>query len=189
LLAAYSRQDEHDPLALYLAASACWPAAPPSRWRRPTSPSIPAAARAEQLAVTFEKVDLALRVDPASKSIRGDATLTFLLKEPLTRIAVELDRNLPVDSASVDGVRWRRRHQQSRRPPLPDAATPLPAGARTTVRIQYHGVPVIAKHAPWDGGFTWSQTATASRGSPPPSKAKAATCSGLASIIRRASPN
>jgi aminopeptidase N len=76
--------------------------------------------RAEQLAVTFEKVDLALRVDPASKSIRGDATLTFLLKEPLTRIAVELDRNLPVDSASVDGVRWRRRHQQSRRPPLPD---------------------------------------------------------------------
>jgi aminopeptidase N len=36
---------------------------------------------------------------------------------------------------------------------------PLPAGARTTVRIQYHGVPLVAKHAPWDGAFTWSKTA------------------------------
>lgn len=113
----------------------------------------------EQLAVTFEKVDLALRVDPSSKSIRGDAALTFLLKETLTRIAVELDRNLPVDSASVDGVAL---------PPSaisnPDGRlyltlpSPLPAGARTTVRIQYHGVPHTAKKAPWDGGFTWSQT-------------------------------
>jgi hypothetical protein len=58
----------------------------------------------EQLAVTFEKVDLALRVDPATRSINGDAALTFLLNAPLTRIAVELDRNLPVDGASVDGV-------------------------------------------------------------------------------------
>ncbi|MYM31109.1 M1 family peptidase [Duganella sp. CY15W] len=113
----------------------------------------------EQLAVTFEKVDLALRVDPASKSIRGDASLTFLLKEPLTRIAVELDRNLPVDSASVDGVTLAPSAISN-----PDGRlyltlpTPLQAGARTTVRIQYHGMPQIAKHAPWDGAFTWSQT-------------------------------
>ncbi|SHN44715.1 Peptidase family M1 [Duganella sacchari] len=113
----------------------------------------------EQLAVTFEKVDLALRVDPASQSIRGDASLTFLLKEPLTRIAVELDRNLPVDSASVDGVTLAPSAISN-----PDGRlyltlpTPLQAGARTTVRIQYHGMPQIAKHAPWDGAFTWSQT-------------------------------
>jgi len=113
----------------------------------------------EQLAVTFEKVDLALRVDPATKSISGDAALTFLLKEPLTRIAVELDRNLPVDSASVDGVALTSAAISN-----PDGRlyltlpTPLPAGARTTVRIRYHGVPHTAKKAPWDGGFTWSQT-------------------------------
>ena len=113
----------------------------------------------EQLAVTFEKADLALRVDPATKSLRGDATLTFLATAPLTRIAVELDRNLPVDSASVDGV------------DLPAAAisnpdgrlyltlpTPLAAGARTSIRLRYHGVPHTAKRAPWDGGFVWSTT-------------------------------
>ena len=114
----------------------------------------------EQLAVSFEKVDLALRVDPASKSISGDAALTFLLKEPLTRIAVELDRNLPVDGASVDGVALAPSAISN-----PDGRlyltlpAPLPAGARTTVRIQYHGTPLVAKHPPWDGAFTWSHTA------------------------------
>jgi aminopeptidase N len=114
----------------------------------------------EQLAVTFEKVDLALRVDPATKSICGDAALTFLLKEPLTRIAVELDRNLPVDGASVDGVALAPSAISNPEGRLYlTLPTPLPAGARTTVRIQYHGQPTIAKRAPWDGGFTWSQTA------------------------------
>ncbi|NGZ88281.1 M1 family metallopeptidase [Duganella aceris] len=113
----------------------------------------------EQLAVTFETVDLALRVDPATQSISGDAALTFLLKEPLTRIAVELDRNLPVDAASVDGVALAPSAISN-----PDGRlyltlpTPLAAGARTTVRIRYHGVPHVAKRAPWDGAFMWSKT-------------------------------
>jgi aminopeptidase N len=147
-------------LPLYLAASAVLAGCattqlPPTDFTSNSgSPRAP-----EQLAVTFEKVDLALRVDPATKSIRGDAALTFLLKEPLTRIAVELDRNLPVDSASVDGVTLAPAAISN-----PDGRlyltlpTPLQAGARTTVRIQYHGVPHVAKHAPWDGAFTWSQT-------------------------------
>ncbi|TFW17905.1 M1 family metallopeptidase [Duganella callida] len=146
-------------LPAYLAASAllagCATQVPPTDFTvNSGSPRAP-----EQLAVTFEKVDLALRVEPDTRSIKGDASLTFLLKEPLTRIAVELDRNLPVDSASVDGVTLAPSAISN-----PDGRlyltlpTPLPAGARTTVNIKYHGVPVIAKKAPWDGGFTWSRT-------------------------------
>lgn len=118
----------------------------------------------EQLAVTFEKADLSLRVDPATQSISGDAALTFVANElattPLTRLAVELDRNLPVDSASVDGVELARSAISN-----PDGRlyltlpSPLPAGARATVRIRYHGVPHVAKRAPWDGAFVWSKTA------------------------------
>ncbi|MFC7652355.1 hypothetical protein ACFQT4_09045 [Pseudoduganella danionis] len=115
---------------------------------------------AEQLAMRFEHVDLALRVDPASRSIQGDATLTFTASAALSRIVLELDRNLTIDAAQADGVA------------LPPSAisnpegrltltlpAPLAAGARTTVRLRYHGVPHVAKRAPWDGGFMWSKTA------------------------------
>lgn len=146
-------------LPLYLAASALLAGC--AATQAPTDFTINSgAARApEQLAVTFEKVDLALRVDPATRSISGDAALTFLLKEPLTRIAVELDRNLPVDGASVDGIALAPSAISN-----PDGRlyltlpAPLAAGARTTVRIRYHGVPQVAKRAPWDGGFMWSKT-------------------------------
>nr|WP_315401656.1 M1 family metallopeptidase [uncultured Duganella sp.] len=117
----------------------------------------------EQLAVTFDKADLALRVDPATRSIVGDAALTFTANAaattPLARIAVELDRNLPIDGASVDGVALAPSAISN-----PDGRlyltlpTPLAAGARATVRIRYHGVPHVAKRAPWDGAFTWGKT-------------------------------
>ncbi|HEX7986769.1 MAG TPA: M1 family metallopeptidase [Duganella sp.] len=113
----------------------------------------------EQLAVTFEKADLALRVDPATRSIRGDASLTFLATAPLARIAVELDRNLPLDGASVDGVALAPSAISNPEGRLYlTLPSPLPAGARTTVRIRYHGVPHVAKRAPWDGAFVWSHT-------------------------------
>lgn len=114
----------------------------------------------EQLAVTFEHADVALRVDPATQSIAGDTALTFTATAPLTRIAVELDRNLPIDGASVDGVALPASSISN-----PDGRLyltlpkPLQAGERTTVRIRYHGVPHVAKRAPWDGAFMWSRTA------------------------------
>ena len=147
-------------LPLYLAASAllagCATQVPPTDFTANSGgPRAP-----EQLAVTFEKADLALRVDPATQSITGDAALTFLLTAPLTRIAVELDRNLPVDSASVDGVTLAPSAISNPEGRLYlTLPTPLEAGARTTVRIRYHGVPHVAKHAPWDGAFMWSKTA------------------------------
>ena len=114
----------------------------------------------EQLAVAFEKADLALRIDPASRTIRGDATLTFEALAPLSRLVLDLDNNLAVDSIAVDGQQL---------PPdaysNPDGrlAITLPrtvaAGARLSVRVRYHGAPHVAKRAPWDGGFVWATTA------------------------------
>jgi aminopeptidase N len=114
----------------------------------------------EQLAVSFEKADLALRVDPATQSISGDAALTFRTAAPLTRIAVELDRNLPVSFASVDGVALAPTAISNTDGRLYlTLPSPLAAGVDTTVRIRYSGVPHVAKRAPWDGAFMWSKTA------------------------------
>jgi aminopeptidase N len=112
-----------------------------------------------QQALSFEHADLALRIDPASRSLRGDATLTFGTSAPLDSIELDLDRNLPIDAIVVDGQplaasQWRN----------PDGKLTitlprrLEPGRQVTVRVTYHGEPHVAKRAPWDGGFVWART-------------------------------
>lgn len=114
----------------------------------------------EQLAVVFEHADLTLRIDPATRSIAGDARLTFLATSPITRFALDLDRNLPIDAIEVDGKALAAQDYAN---PQGRLSMTLPAtiaaGARTTIRIVYHGVPHIAVKAPWDGGLVWAKTA------------------------------
>jgi hypothetical protein len=150
-------------LPLFLAASALLAgcASAPTQTPLTTFTSNSGNPRApEQLAVSFEKADLALRVDPATQSISGDAALTFRTSAPLTRIAVELDRNLPLSFASVDGVALAPTAISNTDGRLYlTLPTPLAAGVDTTVRIRYSGVPHVAKRAPWDGGFRVEQNA------------------------------
>lgn len=115
---------------------------------------------AEQMAVVFEHADLTFRIDPQARSLAGDARLTFLASKPVSRMALDLDRNLPVDAIEVDGQRLPPQtysNPQGRLNIMLPAT--LAAGARTTIRITYHGVPHVAVKAPWDGGMVWSHTA------------------------------
>jgi len=118
-----------------------------------------AARPGDQLALDFDKADLKLRIDPASRSIVGDALLTFGTRAPVRRIDLDLDRNLPIDAIAVDGqplpaARWRNPDGRL----SIDLPQPLEPGAHTEIRVRYHGQPHVAKKAPWDGGFVWSQT-------------------------------
>jgi aminopeptidase N len=114
---------------------------------------------ADQLALDFEKADLQLRVEPASRSIRGNALLTFGTRAPVDRIELDLDRNLPIDAIEVDGQLLSAASWSN-----PDGRLGiklprrLEPGQRVAVRVRYHGQPHVAKRAPWDGGFVWSQT-------------------------------
>jgi aminopeptidase N len=112
-----------------------------------------------QAALEFDKADLKLRIEPASRSLRGDATLTFGTRAPLDRIELDLDRNLPIDAIAVDGqplpaTRWRNPDGKL----TIDLPQRLEPGAHVAIRVAYHGAPHVAKKAPWDGGFVWSHT-------------------------------
>lgn len=142
-------------LAACLALSAC--ATQPQLTARTEASG--AERPAEQLAVIFEHADLGLRIEPASKTIRGDATLTFQATAPIARILLDLDHDLPIDAIAVDGQALPASAWSN-----PDGrlsiALPhrLVTGEHVKVRVQYHGAPHVAKHAPWDGGFVWSST-------------------------------
>ena len=113
----------------------------------------------EQLAVDFDKADLKLKIMPSSRSIEGDATLTLTARQPLARVVLDLDRNLPIDEVDVDGKRlppgaWSNPEGRL----AVQLPQPLRAGQQVQVRVVYHGKPHVAKHAPWDGGFVWATT-------------------------------
>jgi aminopeptidase N len=114
---------------------------------------------AEQLALRFDSVDLAIEVLPATKRLRGVATLVFTAKAPIARLLVDLDRNLPVSAVAVDGVTLKAGSWSN---PQGRIAIPLTSlastGQRLTVRIAYAGVPHVAVNAPWDDGVVWSRT-------------------------------
>jgi aminopeptidase N len=114
---------------------------------------------AAQQALDFDKADLKLRIEPATRSIHGDVTLTFGTRAPLGSIELDLDRNLPIDAIAVDGqplpaTSWRNPQGKL----TIDLPHPLEPGRQVALRVQYHGQPHVAKKAPWDGGFVWSQT-------------------------------
>jgi aminopeptidase N len=113
----------------------------------------------EQLAVVFDKADLKLRIIPDSRSIEGDATLTFTARAPLQRIVLDLDRNLPVDAVEVDGQTLApARYSNPEGRMTVELPRPLEAGGQVALRVRYHGQPHVAKRAPWDGGFVWAKT-------------------------------
>ncbi len=150
-------------LALALvAASAASAAAQPGLSPTTAASGLPMAS--EQAAVAFARAELSFRVDPVRKWLDGDASLTFVARQPLERLVVDLDRNYRIDAVEVDGravdaAHWRNPEGRM----TVDLPTPLVAGARTVLRIRYSGSPHVAERAPWDGGFVW---ATAPTGEP-----------------------
>lgn len=115
----------------------------------------------EQAKLTFETADLSFEVFPERQALSGVALLTFTAKAPLTRLVIDLDRNLPVSAITIDGQplgkgAWRNPEGRM----TIDLPRPVAAGKRLTARIAYSGTPHVAVRAPWDGGFVWSKAPT-----------------------------
>ena len=113
----------------------------------------------DQARLAFDAADLSFEVLPETETLRGVATLSFSAKAPLERLAIDLDRNLPVDSIAIDGVAlpptaWSN-PEGKLRIALP---RPVPTGGKLTARIVYGGQPHIAVNAPWDDGMVWAKT-------------------------------
>jgi aminopeptidase N len=114
---------------------------------------------AEQLALRFDSADLDFQVLPATQQLKGVATLRFTARAPVSRLLIDLDRNLPVSAISIDGVALPRGGWSN-----PDGQLvvtlprPLGTGQSVTARLTYGGTPHVAVNAPWDDGTVWSKT-------------------------------
>lgn len=115
----------------------------------------------EQAALVFDHADLAFEVFPDRQAIAGVATLTFTAKAPLTKLVIDLDRNLPASAVSIGGTPLPRGAWRNPDGRLTiDLPGPVAMGGKVIARIAYAGTPHVAVRAPWDGGFVWAKAPT-----------------------------
>jgi len=105
--------------------------------------------------------DLHVAVSPADSSIRGYNAITYRVIKPATRMQIDLQMPLEVDSMVQDGQRLQ--FDRDSNAFFVKLAAAQRAGTRKTVSVYYHGKPTAAKRPPWDGGFIWQRDSVGDR--------------------------
>ena len=114
---------------------------------------------AEQMALTFEHLDLSTKVYPDRKRIESDATLTLRTTAPVTTLILDLYPRFRIEAIYLDGRRLAADRYANPEGQLRIAlGRTAPAGSTIVARIVYSGTPPLARRPPWEGGTTWTRT-------------------------------
>lgn len=100
--------------------------------------------------------ELNIKVNPDEKSIKGYNEIRFDILENTTRIQLDLFQNMLVDSIMYNTKKLKYKREFNA--VFIDFDSMLqPKDAPTTITFYYSGKPIIAKNAPWDGGFVYEK--------------------------------
>ena len=96
---------------------------------------------------------LSIDLDVETKSISGFNDIGFTVLSDSSVMQLDLFENLSVDSVIYEGTLCdvSRKYDAF----FVDLPFGLKVGDYKTLRVYYHGKPIAAKNAPWDGGFVW----------------------------------
>ncbi|OUD27038.1 M1 family metallopeptidase [Flavobacterium psychrophilum] len=110
--------------------------------------------RAERTCFDVQRYDLNIKVNPTEKFIIGYNDITFKVVENTNKIQIDLFENMQVDS-----IVFNHKKLNYKRDNLAVFITfneSLKTGNQEKIRFYYSGNPTIAKRAPWDGGFVFT---------------------------------
>lgn len=110
--------------------------------------------RPERSCYDVLRYDLNITLDPDKRFISGYNDITFKTVNPTSRIQLDLFPNMNVDSIVLDKKKLTyKRDEGAVFIDVPNLETQTDA----TLRFYYSGNPLVAKNAPWDGGFVFSK--------------------------------
>jgi aminopeptidase N len=113
----------------------------------------------EQLALSFEHLDLSTKVFPEQKRVESDAVLTLKTSAPIATLILDLYPRFKIEAVYLDGRKLDPTRYANPEGQLRIAlGKTLPAGGKVVARIIYSGTPPLAKRPPWEGGTTWMKT-------------------------------
>jgi aminopeptidase N len=117
--------------------------------------SLQGGLRPERTGYDVQRYDLNITIDPDKKTIKGYNDITFKATSATSRIQVDLFANMKVDGVSLD--KFKTTYKRDNDAVFISFDKPLEKDKEYTLRFSYSGTPLIAKNAPWDGGFVFSK--------------------------------
>lgn len=98
--------------------------------------------------------DLDIKVDVDKKFILGSNEITYRAVESFTKLQIDLFANMTIKNIYHKNQKVLfERLGNATFVTLPNQAK----GITGKLRIEYEGAPIVANHAPWDGGFVWKK--------------------------------
>lgn len=117
--------------------------------------SLQGGLRPERTNFDVQRYDLDITVNPDKKFISGYNDITFKVLEKTGKIQLDLFENMQVDSIVFKGKKLSyKRDNDAVFITFPNE---LKKGSEEKLRFYYSGNPVVAKNAPWDGGFVFAK--------------------------------
>ncbi len=103
------------------------------------------------------RYDLNIKINPTEKSIVGFNEITFKVIENTSKIQLDLFENMKIDSivSNKKKLQYKREFDAV----FIDFPLVLNQNSEQKLTFYYTGNPIIAKNAPWDGGFVFKKDA------------------------------
>jgi aminopeptidase N len=115
--------------------------------------------RPERTSFDVQHYDLNITIDPNGRSIVGYNDIAFKIIENTNTIQIDLFENMNVDSIVYNNKKLQyKREFLATFIQFPEM---LNKGTAQKIRFYYSGKPVVAKRAPWDGGFVFAKDTSA----------------------------
>ncbi|MGA8852704.1 MAG: M1 family peptidase, partial [Christiangramia sp.] len=111
--------------------------------------------RQERTSFDVQKYHLKLKVEPEKKFISGSNVISFKVIYDMPRMQLDLFDNMEIDSIVHQGKKLK--YERKYNAVFIDFKKAIEKGSLDSLEFFYHGNPVIAKNAPWDGGFVWRE--------------------------------
>jgi aminopeptidase N len=117
--------------------------------------SLQGSLRKERTCFDVLRYDLSIEVFPEDKKISGYNEITFKTVDFTNKIQLDLFENMAIDSILLEGkkLNYTRKFDAV----FIDFQNILTKNSIYKLQFHYHGKPLEAKNAPWDGGFVWKK--------------------------------
>ena len=99
--------------------------------------------------------DLNIKVNPDERTVVGYNDINFKVVNNTSKIQLDLFENMQVDSIVFNSKKLNYKREFGA--VFIDFSEVLTQNSKQNVRFYYSGKPIIAKRAPWDGGFVYTK--------------------------------